>query len=133
MVDKIPQQPIIDSLISLFREQEGICFAFLFGSRARNQTGANSDWDIAIWFKDNSDQFSNLGFREEIRSEISRCLQVPVDQVDIVDLYRADLSISASVIGEGVPLLGDDTLEMARYYQRIWALMEDNYSRAATV
>lgn len=123
----------VELLRALLLAQKDICFSFLFGSRARNAAGVNSDWDIAIWFKDNSDQFFNLGRREEIRSAISHTICVPIDRVDIVDLYRANLSIASTVVEEGVPLSGDDTLEIARYYQRIWALVEDNYARAAVI
>lgn len=125
------QVPEIEVLKNLFLEQKDVCFSFLFGSRVRNNAGINSDWDIAIWFKDNSDQFFNLGRREDIRVAISRTLGVAVDMVDIVDLYRANLSIASTVVEEGLPLSGSDTLEMARYYQRIWALVEDNYARAS--
>ncbi|MCK5478678.1 MAG: nucleotidyltransferase domain-containing protein [Methylococcales bacterium] len=55
---------------------EDIELSLLFGSRARGHSHDQSDWDIAILFKDNPSGWNNLGIQEEIRHLLSLALSV---------------------------------------------------------
>jgi len=107
--------------------RDDIVLSFLFGSRARGDHHEQSDWDIAILFKDNTSGWDNLGKQEEVRHLLSQALSVDDDKIDLVDLYRGGLSISATVVDEGIPLTGQNSLALAVFYQRIWANLEDYY------
>ena len=107
--------------------RDDIALSFLFGSRARGDSHKQSDWDIAILFKDNINGWDNLGKQEQIRRALSQILAINDNKIDLVDLYRGGLSISATVVDEGVPLTGQNSLALAIFYQRIWANLEDYY------
>ncbi|MBT4639556.1 MAG: hypothetical protein HOC09_12090 [Deltaproteobacteria bacterium] len=70
-----------------------------------------------------------LGRVEDFRSQLAKTLETRPDQVDLVDLNRAGLSISSSVVAEGIPLKGEGTLALEKFYQRVWAKEEDFYWR----
>jgi predicted nucleotidyltransferase len=111
---------ILQKTLSL---RDDIVLSFLFGSRAGGDHHEQSDWDIAILFKDNTSGWDNLGKLEEIRHMLSQALYVDDDKIDLVDLYRGGLSISATVVDEGIPLSGQDSLALAvftRGYGPIW-------------
>jgi len=107
--------------------REDIEISLLFGSHARGDHDEQSDWDIAILFKDNNNAWNNLGKQEEIRHLISLALRVDDSKIDLVDLYRGGLGINATVVDEGIPVTGGNSLALANYYQRIWANLEDFY------
>jgi predicted nucleotidyltransferase len=115
---------ILQKTLSL---SDDIVLSFLFGSRARGEHHEQSDWDIAILFKDNTSGWDNLGKQEEVRRLLSQALSIDDDKIDLVDLYRGGLSISATVVDEGIPLTGQNSLALAIYYQRVWAHIEDYY------
>ena len=115
---------ILQKTLSL---RDDIALSFLFGSKARGDSHEQSDWDIAILFKDNTNGWENLGKQEEIRRLLSRALATNDDNIDLVDLYRGGLSINATVVDEGIPLTGQNSLALAIFYQRIWANLEDYY------
>ena len=69
----------------------------------------------------------NLGKQEEIRHLLSLAISVNDDNIDLVDLYRGELGINATVVDEGIPITGENNLALATYYQRVWANLEDYY------
>ena len=107
--------------------REDVALSMLFGSHARGDHDEQSDWDIAILFKDNKNAWNNLGKQEEIRHLISLALGIIDSKIDLVDLYRGGLGINATVVDEGIPITGGNSLALAKYYQRIWANLEDFY------
>ena len=118
---------ILKALQQVLNSREDIAFSLLFGSQARGNNHGSSDWDIAILFKDNTNGWKNLGKQEEIRHLLSLALAVSDDNIDLVDLYRGGLGINATVVDEGIPITGENSLALATYYQRIWANLEDYY------
>ncbi len=120
-------QSTLEKLQKTLSLRDDIALSFLFGSRARGDSHEQSDWDIAILFKDNTNGWNNLGKQEDIRHILSQTLAVNDNKIDLVDLYRGGLSISATVVDEGVPLTGQNSLALANFYQRIWANLEDYY------
>lgn len=114
-------QEIEDDLAS----RREVVFAFLFGSRARNDATEASDWDIAVWLADRLDPLEQAALAEDIRNAVAKTIKGPTDAVDVVILNRANLAIASTVVEEGLVLKGDRSLELARYYVRIWGLVED--------
>ena len=104
-----------------------IKFSILFGSRAKGGVHESSDWDVALFFNDNSDAWENMGKKEEIRQQIAKALKIEDQMIDLVDLYQSGLGISATVVDEGVVLSDQDSLALAYYYQGVWAKLEDYY------
>lgn len=120
-------QSILDALQKTLSLRDDIALSFLFGSKARGDSHEQSDWDIAILFKDNTNGWENLGKQEEIRHLLSRALATNDGNIDLVDLYRGGLSINATIVDEGIPLTGQNNLALAIFYQRVWANLEDYY------
>ena len=116
-------------LEQFFNQQLNITFALLFGSRAKGTNKPESDWDFAIWFENQADEMSRLLAKEELRQQLAKLLKINADKIDIVDLQTASLSISSTVVEEGVVLKGSESLELYLFYKRIWALEADFYWR----
>ena len=114
-------------LRDILKSRTDIKFSILFGSRAKNSAHEHSDWDVALFFNDNSDTWENMGKKEEIRQQIAKALKIDAEMIDIVDLYQNSLGINATVVDEGVILSDQDSLALAYYYQSIWAKLEDFY------
>lgn len=117
----------LEALQKALNSRDDIALSFLFGSKARGDSREQSDWDIAILFKDNTNGWDNLGKQEEIRHLLSQTLAINDDNIDLVDLYRGGLSINAAVVDDGIPLTGQNSLALANFYQRVWANLEDYY------
>jgi predicted nucleotidyltransferase len=130
MNSKIKQlfpQPNLKTLQKVLGLRDDIAISLLFGSQARGDSYEESDWDIAILFKNNTDGWDNLGRQEDIRHLLALALAINDDKVDIVDLHRGGLGINATVADEGIILTGQNSLALAIYYQRVWANLEDYY------
>ena len=112
-----------------FNQQSNIIFVLLFGSRAKGNNQPESDWDFAIWFENTDDVMIRLVEKKEIRQQLAHLLKINADKVDIVDLQTASLSLSSSIVEEGLVLKGNDVLALHRFYKRVWALEEDFYWR----
>ena len=111
----------------ILRAEPQLQFAVLVGSRATGKAHAGSDWDIALQWNPAMDGMEQLGATETLRRQLAQALQTDIDQIDLVDLRRANLAMRASVAEEGLPLLGDDTLEWAQFLNRTWRDLEDFY------
>jgi predicted nucleotidyltransferase len=120
-------RPNLKTLQKVLDLRDDIAISLLFGSQARGDSHEQSDWDIAILFKNTSDGWDNLGRQEDIRHLLALALAINDDKVDIVDLHRGGLGINATVADEGIILTGQNSLALAIYYQRVWANLEDYY------
>ncbi len=120
---------VISKLKELFEEEDSIVFGFLFGSRVTDIGRSPEDWDLAVFWNPDLDFWGKLGLVEDLRRQLAKTLGISAGQVDLVDLNRAGLSISSSVVEDGIPLKGEGTLMLEKFYQRIWALEEDFYWR----
>jgi predicted nucleotidyltransferase len=122
---------LVDAMNNVLREtlkaRTDIKFSILFGSRAKGCAHEHSDWDIALFFNDNSDAWENIGKKEEIRRQIAKALKIEDQRIDLVDLYQCGFGISVTVVDEGVILSDQDNLALAYYYQGVWAKLEDYY------
>ena len=91
-------------LCDTLKARADIKFPILFGSRAKGSEHEHSDWDVALFFNDNSDAWENMGKKEDIRQQIAKALKIDGQMIDLVDLYQSSLGISATVVDEGVIL-----------------------------
>ena len=101
-------QVLADIINNILRDtlkaRTDIKFSILFGSRAKGSAHEHSDWDVALFFNDNSDAWANMGKKEDIRQQIAKALKIDGQMIDLVDLYQSSLGISATVVDEGVIL-----------------------------
>ncbi len=126
----MPASPSVATLAPVLRQTPQLQFAVLVGSRATGKAHANSDWDIALQWNPTMDWMEQLGATETLRRQLAQALYASterIDRIDLIDLHRANLTMRASVAEEGQPLLGDDTLEWARFLNRTWRELEEFY------
>lgn len=91
-------EPAVESILS----DAGVCFAYLFGSRASGSALARSDADVALM------PSHPLGLleRERLALALARALNVP--DVDLVVLDDADLELRGQVVQQGKLLYSAD-------------------------
>jgi hypothetical protein len=97
---------ITDRLLKLLKNklisEEKVCFAYLFGSQARQDAGNLSDIDIAIYLDNGID-----GFRYRLHLIEAIIKIVKNDKVDIIILNNATLLMCHQVVKNGVVLKDD--------------------------
>ena len=119
--------PFHPALRTLLASEPGLLFAVLVGSRAQGTAQLASDWDIALQWDYALDWLDVLGRTETLRRKLASALGVPEQDVDLIELRRANLAMRAAVAEEGVVLSGDRTLAWERFLRRTWRELEDFY------
>lgn len=119
--------PPPQALVQILLTQPQLVFSVLVGSRATGTAHANSDWDIALQWSPQLDWLTVLGATETLRRQLAEALHISPDNIDLIELRRANLAMRASVAEEGQPLTGQDTLAWAHFLQRTWRELEDFY------
>lgn len=118
------------ALGQLLSGETDIEFAVLVGSRAAGAAHPDSDWDIALQWDVRLDWIEVLGKTETLRRKMAEAIGVAPNQIDLIELRRANLAMRAEV-AEGAeggwPLLGEETLAWARFLTRTWRELEDFY------
>ena len=79
-VDPVISPPVMDALREAARATDGLELLLLFGSRARGDAGAASDWDFGYMATADLDVATLLATIVEV---------VGSDRIDLVDLRRA--------------------------------------------
>ena len=84
-----------EELVSIFHDQKKVKAAVLFGSRAGNSAGPQSDYDIAVWLDcpigGLEDPFYTLYADLPVLMNIQEC------DLDLVDLRKADAFLKRSI------------------------------------
>lgn len=104
-----------------------IAFAILIGSRAKETSCEESDWDIAVRWKSADTSFDHLGRHETLRHRLAQCLQIQQEKIDLIDLSAARLAMKAVVAEEGKALHINDQLAWAHFLTTTWRELEDYY------
>lgn len=120
---------IIKTLATIVKSLPHIEFSILFGSIARGDQQSSSDVDLAIKFDETVNTEGSLIQREKIRKLISDKIKTSQEQIDIVDIQSVNLSLSSTIVEEGIVLTGDGSLSLSNFYLRTWAKEEDFYWR----
>ncbi len=118
---------LLDAIKQQLAEQTELELAVLIGSRATGKETESSDWDFAIRWIQSLKPMQRLGKTEHLRRQLAKQLSVPENQIDLIDLVSAGLTIRAAVAEEGVALKGENTLAWNYFLQRTWRDLEDFY------
>lgn len=116
-----------EALRPLLDSEPGLLFAVLVGSRANGTAQPTSDWDIALLWDHALPWLDVLGRTETLRRKLASTLQVLEEDIDLIELRRANLAMRATVAEQGVVLSGDKTLAWERFLRRTWRELEDFY------
>lgn len=101
----------IEKLKEYFEKRDDVVMAYLFGSQANGATHTDSDWDIAVYFKSETElvewEKQDREYPEEDRVW-GDCIKIlETDNVDFIVLNRAPASIADTAI-RGMPLAMKD-------------------------
>ena len=102
-------------------------FAILVGSRATGTERSDSDWDIALYWRDGLPWLERVTKTEMLRRELATALGESESLVDLIDLANTNLAMRAVVAEDGLPLIGEESLTWARFLRRTWRELEDFY------
>jgi predicted nucleotidyltransferase len=119
--------PLPEALVQTLRSQPHLEFSVLVGSQVTGKAHAASDWDIALQWSPLLDWLTTLGHTETLRSQLAEAMQVSPQDIDLIELRRANLAMRDSAAEEGLPLTGQETLAWAHFLQRTWRELEDFY------
>lgn len=108
----------IEILRQYFLKRPDIVMAFIFGSQANNLAMAESDADIAVYFKPASQELEweeerTYPNEDQIWSDVEKIIGL---RTDLVVLNRAPAALASSVVEGGEPIIIKDE----RLYRRFW-------------
>ncbi|MBI4008038.1 MAG: nucleotidyltransferase domain-containing protein [Planctomycetes bacterium] len=103
----------IDAIKSTLSKEQSISFAYLFGSKVKNKESYRSDWDIAVYIKDEILEKNPVWQKFDIENRLSIVLKT--DAVDVVILNYIDNPLFGfEIITKGILILNrDDELRVA--------------------
>ena len=107
-------------LQDFFACQPSVQVAWLYGSRAREDWAADSDFDIALALQPNF--IGNYEHLDELRYQLQ---QQFTESVSLVDINRAPVPLALNIINEGSLLLCRNSLRLRREQQRCWSMWEE--------
>ncbi len=99
----------MDTLKQTLQNDPDMIFAVLIGSRAMNTNQDNSDWDIAIQWRQELDFLTKLERIETLRHNLAEQLHTIIDKIDLIDITTTRLAMRAEIADHGVLLAGDNT------------------------
>ena len=121
--------PQIQLLEQSLRQQTDLAFAVLVGSQRSGQAHAQSDWDIAVQWREELELMDKLTQTELLRHTLKKFLNIEEQQVDLIDIAHARLAMRALVAEEGQVLVVNDELAWVRFLKTTWFELEDHYWR----
>jgi predicted nucleotidyltransferase len=121
--------PQIKLLEQSLRQQTGLAFAVLVGSQRSGQAHAQSDWDIAVQWREELELIDKLTQTELLRHTLKKLLNIEDQQVDLIDIAHARLAMRALVAEEGQVLVVNDELAWVLFLKTTWFELEDHYWR----
>ncbi|MBM7072091.1 nucleotidyltransferase domain-containing protein [Shewanella sp. 202IG2-18] len=116
------QNDIIKQLKELAENNADIAVLWLYGSRAKGTEHENSDYDLAIAFKDFSLSNEDAYLRPNLlKLDIATALQYPEDKISVVDVNRAPVYLAFNIIETGVVLYTDGSNRFYTECNRVWS------------
>ena len=103
----------INKVQSVFSQNDDVTLAYLFGSRATGESGANSDYDFAVYLN-SKDPKKNIKTKMSLLGEITKALQS--DSVDLLILNNSDKpELNYDVIKKGKK----DIIEFLKFAEKL--------------
>ncbi len=113
------------ALKKLFAGDPRVLAVFLFGSQADGTANARSDIDLAVLFE------RDLDLKEELKFEVAVSQLLGTDEVDVVNLNRANLLFRFRAIS-GRLLFERDGVRVADFIEQTLIEHRDFYPRLQT-
>jgi predicted nucleotidyltransferase len=117
---------LLDRITDLAEHYENLSVVWLYGSRAKGTSQADSDYDLAVAFNTfPEDEWDKRLQPEELKSDWSATLGT--DKISIIDINNIPLPLAYSVIQQGRVLYCKDPLRLSREELRIGSMWEVDY------
>lgn len=116
---------MIDSIATLAKQDERVELVWLYGSRAQGTHHNDSDFDLAVAFKEHV--LSTLALRtrpECLAIEWAEQLNLPIEKLSIVDINRVPIALAFNVIEYGELIYNNNPLLVYKEYNRIHSMFE---------
>lgn len=118
-------------ITELARQRSDIAALWLYGSRARGDHHAASDYDLAVVFTHwEPDALTRRLRPEEVALEWQHRLAMPEGSISVVDLAIAPVPLGWNVLSQGKLLLDLSPSHRMQTEQRIYSMWELDYVHA---
>ncbi len=102
---------------------------YLYGSRARQTSQEDSDWDIAVIFSEyETDVLARALRPQALQAELERQLRL-YNQISVVDLETAPVYLQCSILMSAVKWFDRNVPHVRRVEQGILSTWEKDYER----
>jgi predicted nucleotidyltransferase len=119
---------VLEALRSQVCGDSDIAVLWLYGSRAKGNATAESDYDLAVAFAEPfSDPLERRLRPELLAQHWQDLLGLPEDKLSIIDIDQLPIPLAMAVIRTGRPLCVNDPLRLAQEENRVTSMWELDY------
>jgi uncharacterized protein len=116
-------------IVSSIHHHANVDAIYLYGSRAKNTTHSNSDWDIAVIFTNyESDELERLVRPQLLEAAVESELKL-YQKISIVDLEIAPIYLQIAILNHGIKYFDRNVPHVKRVEQSILSKWEKDYER----
>lgn len=116
-----------ETLIKPILDNWAVDAVYLYGSRAKGLTHAESDWDIAILFSQwEPDKLEALLRPQAVEAELQRTFKL-YDKISVVDLELAPTALQVNIV-KGIKLYDKAVPHIRRIENSIASKLEIDYA-----
>jgi predicted nucleotidyltransferase len=121
-------QAILTKLTELAAQDDAIAVLWLYGSRAKGTASEESDFDLAVAFKQPGGEPLERRLRPELLAQSWQdALDLPEGLLSLVDINLAPITLAHVIVRTGRALQVNDPLRLAREENRITSMWELDY------
>nr|WP_156889320.1 nucleotidyltransferase domain-containing protein [Halomonas sp. 1513] len=125
--------PLLARIVALAEGEASLIALWLYGSRARGDHHAASDYDLAVAFSDWPHEALERRLRPELLAmDWQAALGLPEQALSVVDLAIAPIPLGWSILCDGQLLLDRSPQQRMTHESRIMSLWEIDYAPRAT-
>jgi len=129
---QLNQDPSIQKIITLAKNNVDVEVIWLYGSRAKNTANIHSDYDIAIAFKNFKLSDIKRYLRpNELALEWSEVLKLPKKMLSIVDINQSPSYLNYNIIEQGIVLYDSHSARLYKEQDRIYSQYEYQLKEAS--
>ncbi len=116
---------VIENITQLAQTNEDIVLLWLYGSQAKGTNQADSDYDLAVAFKNfPKTQADTLHRKQTLALEWQTTLKLNDNIISLIDINQCPLYLAINVINDSKLLINKNTSRLMKEEARILALFE---------
>ena len=91
-----------------YAKEKGIKFVVLFGSQTNGSPKKESDFDVAVFLKNEKDFFSSFDLYSDLLNNLSEILGINAEKLDLTDLAKANILLRYEITSKGELIFGNE-------------------------